>query len=145
MNQTYDEFVGRVRILDFKIDQALDKAERLRSLCDRVTAIWMDDIRVQMSNGKKREERLTELIDSKRDLEKLLEKREQAAEEITDFFDSVLKPEDAAVLVMKYINGRTIKDVAELMFYTYSGAACRISRAEVKARAKYEERNQDNG
>lgn len=142
---TYNEFVGRIEILDFKIDQALDKAERLRSLCDRVTTIWTTDVRVQQSNGTKREERLTKLIDSKRELEELLEKREKAEKEITAFFDSALKPEDAAVLTMKYINKRTIKDVAELMFYTYSGAACRISRADARARAKYEERNQDNG
>lgn len=141
---TYNEFVGRIEILDFKIDQALDKAERLRSLCDRVTTIWTD-VKVQQSNGTKREERLTKLIDSKRELEELLEKREKAEKEITDFFDSALKPEDAAVLTMKYINKRTIKDVAEQMFYTYSGAANRISRADARARAIYEERNQDNG
>lgn len=143
MNQTYDEFVNRVIILDYKIGRQLDESERLRAICDRVTTIWSTDVKVQ-STGKKREDRLTSLIDSKADLEDLLEKRNEAAEEITCFFNSALKPRDANIMIMKYVGGKTVKEIAEQLFYTYSGIATRISRAEVIARNKYYERNKDN-
>lgn len=141
---TYDDFVSRILILDFKIDQQLDKAERLRAICDRCTTIWSDDMKVQSSVGKTREDHLTELLDSKGHLEDLLKKRKKAEEEITDFFNSALKPRDANIMIMKYVNGKSVKEISKQLFYSYSGVATRISRAEVIAKNKYYERNKDN-
>ena len=137
MLKSYDEFVYRVQILDTKINHQLLKAERLRSLCDHATTIWHIDTKVQTSNGNKREKLLAELSDCKSKLEKLVEQRDQAEQDITAFFNSVLKLDAADIMILKYVYGKSISEIAEMKFYTYSGAANKISRSDAKAKAAY--------
>ena len=139
MTSSFDKFIGRVRVLDKKIDHQLKRAEKLKSLSEQITTIW-SDAWVQTSTENKRERRLADLIDSKRELERLLNQREQAADEIRDFLYSNLSEDNADVLEWKYCDDLSIFEIAEKECLSYSGAASKIYRAETKARAKYEER-----
>ena len=138
----YRDFVGRVRILDLKINQQMLEAERLKSLCEQITTIWLDDVRIQASAENKQEQRLIELVDCKRELDSLVDKRNEVVQELTDFFNNSLSYEDADTLILKYIHGKSITDIADLKVLSYSGAANKIYRADIRARQRYEERSE---
>ena len=141
--QNYDAFVNRVKDLDIMIDHQLLKAERLQSILERATSIWVD-FRVCDSNRNKREKRLAELDDIKITLDGYLVQRDQAEQEIISFFNSVLDPDAAEVLILKYIFDKSISEIAEKQHYSYSGAASKIYRSEAKARAAFDQKKTDS-
>lgn len=140
----YSDFVGRVRTLDIKINQQLLEAERLKNLCEQITTIWLDDVRIQASAENKQEQRLIELVDCKRELDSLVDKRNEVVQELTDFFNNSLSFEDADTLILKYIHGKSIGAIADIKTLSYSGAASKIYRADLRARQRYEEKKGAN-
>lgn len=139
--QSFDEFVSRIRILDNRIDHHLTRAEKLKSLCDRVTSVWGEEEVISTSKENKRDLRLADLIDSKKALEDLLIQRKEVSEEVRSWLYENLPTEVATMLEYRFIDGLNNMEIAETMHFSYQTIRNRISKHISEARIIYERSN----
>lgn len=137
MIRCFVDFIGQIQVIDDHIDHTLEKAERLSSLCDRVTAIWGDE-RVQTSRDNLREQRLVELIDSRRELESLLNERKKIYEEVRSWLYGNLPLEYASILEYRFIDRLPLGKIADRMGYAEQTIKNKSSMAVKEARLIYE-------
>lgn len=137
MIRCFVDFIGQIQVIDDRIDHHLEKAERLRSLCDRVTTIWSDEV-VHMSSENLREQHLAELIDSKRELADLLNERKRVYEEVRSWLYGNLPLEYASILEYRFIDRLPLGKIADRMGYAEQTIKNKSSMAVKEARLIYE-------
>lgn len=76
--------------------------------------------------------------DAKRELNTLQTEYDAAVEALREFLYDMLPLDDADVLDWKYCGGKSISEIAEIRSLSYSGAANRIRRADIKAAKAYD-------
>jgi DNA-directed RNA polymerase specialized sigma24 family protein len=93
---------------------------------------------VQKTKENEREKSIADLIDSKRQLDRLLYQRNEIAEELRSWFRENLPPRSATMLEYKYIDGLNNKEIADMMFYSYQTTRSRMGENIREARMIYE-------
>lgn len=134
---TYEEFINKPLDLMQKIEHKIEDVQYKWTLCLNTTQGLSE--RVQTSPSNTSDLRVLRYIEANKQLTELQGEYDDACAEVREFLYGTLDMQDADVLDWKYCNGKSITDIAEIRNISYSGAANRISRAEVKARKKYAE------
>ena len=132
---TYDEFVTRPLVIWRQILHKSDEIARLEGLCLRTTVSFGE--RVQNTVENTREKNLVALSQSRAEMDEMIADLMQVQAEIREFLYDCLKVEEADVLEWKYINGKSVKEIAETLDIEEQSVRNKISRCEKKARSKY--------
>ena len=123
--------------------KADDVAFKLEICLKATTALGGE--RVQTSHGNTTERNLTEYIDARKKLDAIISDYNEAVEEVTDFIYDNLDFKDADLLEWKYINGKTLTEIADIMGMAYQTAKNRSWQAERQLRNKYQYQKGLNG
>lgn len=134
---TFDEFIRRPQTIDNRIQHQLAEAERLRDLCDRVTAIYGGE-KVQTTNENRREIWLTKYADSKHKVTELMEQYDDAVGDLKAWLYANMEFTAAATLEYRYCDNMTNKEIAEITGYAEQSVKNKVSKAIRKARELYE-------
>lgn len=132
---TYEEFITRPLDLMQKIEHKVEDVQYKWTLCTNTTQGLSE--RVQTSPTNTTEVRVTRYAQANKELTDLQGEYDAACERVREFLYDNLELGDADVLDWKYCNGKSITDIAEIRNLSYTGAASRISRAETRARSKF--------
>lgn len=135
MMMTYEQFINRPLDLMQKIEHKAEDVMFKWTLCLNTSPGLSE--RVQTSPSNTSDLKVIRYDDANKELIELQGEYDDACEEIRTFLYENLDMQDADVLDWKYCSGKSITDIANIRNMTYSGAASRISRAEVRARSKY--------
>lgn len=132
---TYEEFVNRPLDLMLKIEHKLEDVQYKWTLCLNTSQGLSE--RVQTSPSNKADLRIIRYAEANKELTDLQTQYDESCESVRRFLYDNLDMLDADALDWKYCSGKSISDIASIRGMTYSGAASRISRAEIRARSKY--------
>lgn len=132
---TYEEFINKPTELMQRIEHKVEDVAFKWTLCLNTTQGLSE--RVQTSPNNNQDLKVIRYAEANKELTDLQTEYDKACEEIRTFLYENLDMQDADVLDWKYCSGKSITDIANIRNMTYSGAASRISRAEVRARSKY--------
>lgn len=132
---TYEEFINKPTELMQRIEHKVEDVAFKWTLCLNTSQGLSE--RVQTSPNNNQDLKVIRYAEANKELTDLQTEYDKACEEIRTFLYENLDMQDADVLDWKYCSGKSITDIANIRNMTYSGAASRISRAEVRARSKY--------
>ena len=132
---TYEEFINKPLDLMQKIEHKAEDVMFKWTLCLNTSPGLSE--RVQTSPSNTSDLKVIRYAQADKELTDMQDEYDKACEAVRTFLYGNLDLNDADVLDWKYCNGKSITDIAEIRNISYSGAANRISRAEVKARKKY--------
>ena len=132
---TYEQFINRPLDLMQKIEHKMEDVAFKWTICLNTSQGLSE--RVQTSPSNTTDLKIIRYAQADKELIELQGEYDDACEEIRTFLYENLDMQDADVLDWKYCSGKSITDIANIRNMTYSGAASRISRAEVRARSKY--------
>ena len=132
----YDDFMNRPLKLRSRIEHKADDVAFKLEICLKATTALGGE-RVQTSRDNSTERNLAEYIDARRKLDSLISDYNEAVEEVTSFIYDNLDFKDADLLEWKYINGKTLTEIADIMGIAYQTAKNRSWRAERDLRMKF--------
>ena len=132
---TYEQFINRPLDLMQKIEHKVEDVQYKWTLCLNTTQGLSE--RVQTSPSNSTEVRIIRYAQANKELTDLQTEYDEACKTVRGFLYGNLDISDADVLDWKYCNGKSISDIAEIRNLSYTGAASKISRAEVRARSKF--------
>ena len=132
---TYEQFINRPLELMQRIEHKIEDVQFKWTLCTNTTQGLSE--RVQTSPTNTTEIRVIRYAQANKELTELQEEYDDSCKSVRDFLYGELELNDADVLDWKYCSGKSISQIADIRSLSYSGAASRISRAEVRARSKY--------
>ena len=132
---TYNEFMNRPRRLHRRIVHKADEVAFKLEVCQKTTGSMGE--RVQTSPSNVTEIHYADYIDANRKLQDMVKDYNKARDEVTDFLYDNLNFMDADILEWRYINDKSLKEIAEQMGTTYEATRQRLKRANEKARQKY--------
>ncbi len=133
----YYEFMNRPVRLRKKIEHKADEVAFKLEICLKATTALGGE-RVQTSKDNTTERSLTDYIDAKNKMEKLVDDYDKAVEEVATFLYENLDFRDADLLEWKYINGKTLAEIADIIGVSYQTAKHKSSIAERRARAEFD-------
>lgn len=134
---TYEQFINRPLDLMQKIEHKIEDVQYKWTLCLNTTQGLSE--RVQTSPTNTAEVRILRYAQANKELTDLQTEYDEACESVRGFLYDNLDVNDADVLDWKYCSGKSINDIADIRSLSYTGAASKISRAEVRARSKFSE------
>ena len=129
---TYNEFVTRPYRIWRRIMHKSDEVMRIEAICTKSTAVFGE--RVQSSFENTREKNYIALIEAKKELYELMEEHKEAQDEVREFLYDNLTLEEADLLEWKYVDGKSIKDIAILLNEQEQTVRNKASKYEKKAR-----------
>ena len=132
---TYEEFINKPTELMQRIEHKVEDVAFKWTLCLNTSQGLSE--RVQTSPSNNQDLKVIRYAEANKELTDLQTEYDKACEDVRSFLYGNLEINDADVLDWKYCSGKSITDIANIRNMTYSGAASRISRAEVRARSKY--------
>ena len=136
MRNSYEQFMNRPLLLRSRIEhKAEDVAFKLEVCLKATTALGGE--RVHTSRDNATELNLAEYIDARKKLDAIINDYNEAVEEVTNFIYANLDFKDADLLEWKYINGKTLTEIADIMGIAYQTAKNRSWRAERDLRIKF--------
>ena len=134
---TYSEFVTQPIAMWSKVLHKSDEVARLEGICTRTTIGFSE--RVQNTVENTREKNLVALAQERQELDKLIAELLRVQGEVRSFFYECLSLEEADILEWKYINGKTVKEIADILRIEEQSVRNKVSRCDKKARQKYNE------
>ena len=132
----YEEFMNRPLRLRSRIEHKADDVAFKLEICLKATTALGGE-RVQISRDNATERNLAEYIDAREKLDAIINDYNDAVEEVTDFIYGNLDFKDADLLEWKYINGKTLTEIADIMGIAYQTAKNRSWQAERVLRNKF--------
>lgn len=132
---TYDRFINEPLLLMQKIEHKTEDVAFKWNLCLNTVQGFSE--RVQTSPSNTADMKVIRYAEADRELNDLQDKYDKACESVRAFLYNNLETHDADVLDWKYCSGKTITEIADIRSLTYSGAASRIRRAEIRARSVF--------
>ena len=110
---TYNEFITRPYRIWKRIMHKSDEVIRIEAICMKSTQVFGE--RVQSSFDNSQERNYIALVEAKRELNELMDEHKKAQDEVREFLYDNLSINEADLLEWKYIDGKSIKDIAELL------------------------------
>ena len=132
---TYDEFMNRPMRLKKKIEHMADDVAFKLEICLKTTTFMGE--RVQTTRGNSMEKSLVEYIEAKKGLDVLIQEYAAAVGEVKDFLYTSLDFDDADLLEWRYISGKSLQEVADILGVAHQTAKNRSVAAEKRARLKF--------
>lgn len=133
---TYDQFMNKPLRLRSRIEHKADDVAFKLEICLKATTALGGE-RVQTSRGNTTERNLTEYIDARKKLDATIQQYNDAVEEVTTFIYDSLDFKDADLIEWKYINGKSLTEIADIMGIAYQTAKNRSWQAENQLRRKF--------
>ena len=133
---TYIQFVGRPMRLKRMIEHQIEDVELKWAICQTTTAQLGE--RVQTSVTNKTEASYLKYADSKKKLNELSDEFDEARTEIRAFLYENLEPSDADVLEWKYVEGKSLQEIAQIRSMTYQSMKNKAAKADRKAKRCYQ-------
>lgn len=134
---TYKEFVNKPLMLRRKVEHKIEDVQLKWTICQSATAN-MDGEKVQGSFQNRTENSLLMYIDAKRELDELAGELEESRDAVRSFFYDNLTERDADILEWRYINGRNLKEIADIVGVQYQTMKNQMSEANRNAYSKYQ-------
>jgi len=138
--RAYEDFMNRPLRLRSRIEHKADDVAFKLEICLKATTALGGE-RVQTSHDNTTERNLAEYIDARKKLDAIIDDYNDAVEQVTNFIYGNLDFKDADLLEWKYINGKTLTEIADIFGIAYDTAKHRSSAAERRAREKYDTNN----
>ena len=132
---SYEEFINKPLNLMQKIEHKTEDVMFKWTICLNTTQGFSE--RVQTSPSNTSDLKIIRYAQADQELTALQGEYDEACDAVRGFLYENLNMQDADVLDWKYCNGKSISEIADIRNMSYSGAASKISRAEVRARSKY--------
>lgn len=132
---TYDEFMKKPDRLRRRLLHKADDVAFKLEICLKATTTLGE--RVQTSRGNSTEASILAYIDARKELEDLAGEQKKAADAVSDFLYGNLDYDDADLLEWKYVNGKSLSEIADITDTAYQTVKNRISAAEKSAREKF--------
>lgn len=129
---TYNEFITRPYRIWKRIMHKSDEVIRIEAICMKSTQVFGE--RVQSSFDNSQERNYIALVEAKRELNELMDEHKRAQDEVREFLYDNLSINEADLLEWKYIDGKSIKDIAELLHEQEQTVRNKASKYEKKAR-----------
>lgn len=133
---TYNQFVERPIQLKRRIEHQMEDVELKWAICQTTTSQLGE--RVQTSTVNKSEKSYLKYIEAKRKLDELSSEFDTASNELRMFLYNALNPDDADVLEWKYIEGKSLQEIAVIRNITYQSMKNKTSKAERIAKRRYQ-------
>lgn len=133
---TYDQFMNKPLRLRSRIEHKADDVAFKLEICLKATTALGGE-RVQTSHDNATERNLAEYIDARKKLDAFISDYNDAVDEVTSFIYDNLDFKDADLLEWKYINGKTLAEIADIMGIAYQTAKNRSWQAERDLRIKF--------
>lgn len=133
---TYDAFVYRPLLLRRRIAHQIEDVQLKESICMKASAPLQERVQTSVSNTT--EINYIRYIDAKNRLSQLAGELEEAQAELREFLYKNLSPDEADILEWRYIDDKSIQDIADIRDLSYSAINSRICRANRKARGIYD-------
>ena len=134
---TYKDFVNRPLRLKRRVEHKIEDVQLKWTICQSATAN-MDGERVQGSTQNRTENSTLRYIDAKRELDELAGELEESRDAVRSFFYDNLSERDADILEWRYIGGRNLQEIAEIVGVEYQTIKNRMSEANRTASYKYQ-------
>ena len=132
---TYNQFIRRPGTLKRLIEHKVEDVQFKWNVC--VGAVPELGERVQTSVKNSSEASVIRYADAKKELDQLQGRYDAAVNEVRDFLYAQLNAEEADVLDWKYCADKTTSEIAKIKSLSYSGAANKVRRADIKAARIY--------
>ena len=132
---TYDEFVTAPLRLIGKIQHKSDEVAIKMNIAMKTTTSFGDI--ASKPQGNRVEKSVMRYLEAKEELDSLLEELERRKAIVREFLYEALALESADILEWKYINGKSIQEIADIKNITYQSMKNKISKADREAREKY--------
>ena len=132
---TYNEFITRPYRIWKRIMHKSEEVMRIEAICMKSTQVFGE--RVQSSFENSQEKNYLALIEARRELDRLIDEHKMAQDEVRTFLYENLSINEADLLEWKYIDGKSIKDIAELLHEQEQTVRNKASKYEKKARNIY--------
>ncbi len=135
MANSYDQFMNKPLRLKTRIEHKADEVAFLFEVCTKATGSWGEKVQTSPTNRSERNK--DKYIDESNKLLKMIDEYEASKDEVITFLYDNLKFEDADLLEWKYINGKTLTEIAKIKGIAYQTAKNRSWRAERDLRIKF--------
>ena len=129
---TYNEFMTRPYRIWRRIMHKADEVIRIEAICMKSTSVFGE--RVQSSFENTREKSYIALIEAKKELDGLMDEHKKAKDEVSEFLYDNLTLEEADLLEWKYIDGKSIKDIAKIKKEQEQTIRNKVSKVDKKAK-----------
>ena len=123
----YREICDRPQEIRRRIEHQIEDVNYKWNLCQNITASLGE--RVQTSPSNNTERCYLSYIESKRKLDKLYDELEVAEATLRELLYNNLDSDLADMLEWRYIEGKTVKEIADIIGMKYESAKNKISRA----------------
>lgn len=129
---TYNEFVMRPYRMWRRIMHKSDEVIRIEAICMKSTQVFGE--RVQSSFQNSQERNYIALVEAKRELNEMMDDYKKAQDEVREFLYENLSVHEADLLEWKYIDGKSIQEIADLLHEQEQTVRNKASKYEKKAR-----------
>ena len=117
---TPKQYLSRAILLDEKIEANLEVLEKLKSRVYSVNSKFSDDVRIQNSNTCDYTRNIDTLLDVERKINNQVDEYVDLKNTITLEINSLENSTYSLLLIKRYILNKSLFDISEEMFYTYS-------------------------
>ena len=131
----YDEFMNKPLALYSRVEHQAEVVRRLENICMSTTNQMGE--RVQTSRQNTQEKRYVVLADAQKKLDEMASDLMKACDEVREFLYSNLSHEDADILEWRYVDGKSLIEIAEIQGLSYQTVKNRMSEADREARRRY--------
>ena len=132
---TYNEFVKAPSRLRRRLLHKADEVALKWEICTKSTPSLTE--KVQSSPENTSERTRISYIEAKRELDDMMAMYDKASDEVKTFLYDNLNMIDADILEWRYVDGKTVQEIADIMGVAYQTAKNRLSSADKKARSKF--------
>ena len=132
---TYAQFVARPQELERRIEHKIEDVQLKWSLCSNTVPELKE--RVQTSTQNTTELSIIRYAEAKDELDRMCEELDYAREELRKFLYANLKEDLADILEWRYIDGKSIKEVAKIRGFSYDTMRNKFSSADRQAESRY--------
>jgi len=134
---TYKEFVSRPKAMRRRVEHQIEDVQLKWTICQGTTVALGDKVQTSPSNTT--EANNLRYIESKKKLDKYVEKLDAASHELRTFLYSHLDLDMADILEWKYIDCKTIQEMADIKGLEYDSMKNKIHKADRIAKKIYDE------
>lgn len=133
---TYDEFVTKPLRLSMRVAHKVDDVIIKANIAMNITSVLGE--RVQSSPENKNEKNMLRYIEAKRELEDMYDELEEVKGEVREFLYDNLPLHQADILEWKYVDGKSLQQISEIMKIEYQTAKNKVHEADKVARNRYQ-------
>lgn len=135
---TAKEYLRQVDLLRFMLRSAENHIRELYQMADGLKAIRYDLDKVQTTASDRMSEIIADMLHEEEAYAKLARRYNKAVIERSNLISKMDNPQQAEVLILRYLDGKSWDDIAEAMHYTRRHITRLHGRALISFSRKYQ-------